>query len=142
MVYLCPDFAYPRQFERNLCPEFAYLRPIGQWFLLQHRDEHFKKILNLLVNKIPGHIYIELAPLCPFEEILVERVTHFGRVTRCYSVTSLSALPTIFLDKPWQELCTLCTLSTYYKSQLQVAAYVNPYSDLHMTCWSMHGHSV
>jgi hypothetical protein len=40
-------------------------------------------------------ICIELAPLCPFEEILgahLEHVTHFGRVTRCYSVTSLSAL--------------------------------------------------
>jgi hypothetical protein len=54
-TYLCPDFAYLRRSERNLCPDFAYLRPIGQWFLPQHRDENFFKILNLLINKIPGH---------------------------------------------------------------------------------------
>jgi hypothetical protein len=90
-----------RQFERNLCLEFAYLRPIGQWFLPQDCDKNFFKILNLLVNKILGLIYIGLAPVCPFEEILavhLERVAHFGRVTRCYSVTSLSTLAYLSLN--------------------------------------------
>jgi hypothetical protein len=77
------------------------LGPIGQWFLPQHHDENFFKILNLLVNKIPGHICIELAPLCPLEEILaahLEHVMHFGRVMRCYSMTSLSALAYLSLN--------------------------------------------
>jgi hypothetical protein len=66
----------------------------ANWAVVSAQHRYLKNTLrNLLVNKIPGYIFYRIGTILAVQRIFsgVERVTHFGRVTRRYSVTSLSA---------------------------------------------------